>query len=99
VAQCPQGFYLSGTTCAACPTYCIACINANTCTVFSTIPEDSLWKEYITLWVILIILGVILLVGVFYRLLCVTVPIHNEKMAMIPEEAKGVTYEDRVTIN
>lgn len=33
VAQCPQGFYLSGSTCTACPSQCIACIDANTCTV------------------------------------------------------------------
>lgn len=99
VAQCPQGFYLSGTTCAACPSHCIACIDANTCSVSSTISGNSLWTEYLTLWIILIILGIILLVGVFYRLLCATTSIHNEKIAMIPEEAKGGTYEERITIN
>jgi hypothetical protein len=75
VALCPQGYYLSGTACQPCQSGCLTCTNGTACTLSTALSVTSLWQKYLTLWVILIIIGVLLLIGLLYRLACYSPPV------------------------
>ena len=98
VSACPQGFYLSGIVCQACPSGCLACTSPTNCITTNTLPTTSLWNQFIAVWVIIIVLGILLLIGICWRLLFYSKPIEIEEMRMIPEE-RGGGYEEKVTVN
>ncbi len=92
VTACPQGYYLSGTHCFSCPSNCLACTSATDCTVSATSKANSTFKEHLTVWIIVIIIGVLLLVGIIWRLVCYTPSISAEGMRMIPEIGKRGSF-------
>ena len=63
VAACPQGYYISATSCLSCASGCLSCNSSSTCLIStsSSTTSSSLWRDKMALWVLAIIVGVLLL--------------------------------------
>lgn len=71
VSSCPQGYYLSLTTCLPCISGCLSCTTSSDCSIYAnSMKSYSLFQDKIVLWIIIIILGVFLTVGIVWKLLC-----------------------------
>ena len=100
LASCPQGYYHSGTNCLACETGCLSCNDANVCLAWSAVEEESLWRKFLVVWVIIIILGVFLIFAIVWKVAFSQKAVNNEQMKMIPDDnrnRKG-SYEEKATI-
>jgi hypothetical protein len=80
VATCPPGYYVSGVACVACQTGCLNCTSATVCllTTTSSTSQSSLWQNLMPLWIIIIIVGILLVFGIFWRACCEKKNINTE---------------------
>lgn len=71
VTACPQGYFLSATfICTQCASGCLMCTSLTNCQLSLTSFSDgsNLWKDKIAIWIILILLGVVLIIGLICRM-------------------------------
>ena len=68
VSACPQGYYLSGTTCTKCATGCLVCLSATLCTLYTPDPNyQNLWTKYLAVWIIIILFVIFLIIVLIWR--------------------------------
>lgn len=88
ISACPQGYYSSTAgTCLACPTGCLKCIDATLCDIEN--PSSSgrnLWKDYMAVWIVIILLGVFLIVSLVWRLCFYSKTARVDQLKLVPEE-------------
>lgn len=78
VSSCPPGYYASSVACFACATGCLTCESATNCLLTaSSAPQKSLWTRLMPLWIIIIILGIFLIIGVIWKIFFDKKSIHN----------------------
>ncbi len=74
VTSCPTNYYINtyNNYCEICALECQTCINSTDCVTWNVgyDPEDSLLKKYLSLWIILIVIGVVLIGILIWKICC-----------------------------
>lgn len=73
VTSCPQGYYLNSatSTCLACPSACLTCTSSSSCLLTASSGDKySLWMDKLALWIIIIVVGSLLIFGIFWKIFC-----------------------------
>jgi len=89
LSSCPQGYYAAFTTinvCLPCAAGCLSCSSSTFCLIYdpSTSSSSNLWKQYMAVWIIVIILGLFIIASVVWRLCFYTKPIQTEAVKVAP---------------
>lgn len=85
MTTCPQGFYTEERECRECVSGCSLCFSEGTCTVW----EDgrvgnTLWEQYLLLWILIILAGVALLIMLVKK--CLTSHKTEAEESMMPQQ-------------
>ena len=74
VTSCPAYYYVNtlNNYCEICPNNCQTCINSTDCVTWDSgqDPTDNLLVNYLSLWIILIVIGVVLIGILLWKLCC-----------------------------